>query len=136
MLRNEQDVVEGEGCLQLLARPEGNRAGASPKFLYVVERLDVVPWHPSIKDSRPSCRGSVAFLVLFPAAARTGVVAADLWLITPDGLHSRVVAADAGGARRRSARARGCRCRRKGRLPTRWRKCGGGLGCRIVQHQG
>ena len=41
------------------------------------------------------CRGPVALLVFLPAAARARVVAADLRLVAPHGLHRRIVAADA-----------------------------------------
>ena len=64
--------------------------------------------------------GPVALLVLLAAAARAGVVAADLGLVAPHRLDRRVVAADARRARRpsapRGAELAGRRRRRRRRL--------------------
>src|SRR5262249_39699836 len=41
MLRNEQDIVEGQRGLQLLARTKTDRADAAPQFLHLVKRLGI-----------------------------------------------------------------------------------------------
>ena len=92
MLRHQQHVVEGQGRRERLGGPRG--ADPVDEVLdEVVDRVDVAHSDPLHKPA------AVTFLVLLAAAARTRIVASDLGLLAPHGLHRGIVSADPGGCR-------------------------------------